>query len=118
METKMKTKLKLNDNVVVVSGSSKGKRGKILYINKTKGLVLVEGVNKKHKAVKASQENPKGGITQKEFPIQASNVMFFCDKCKKGVRLQVADSAGSSTDLTSKTKKDKSRKCSKCGKSY
>ena len=107
----MKTKLKKNDDVVVISGSSKGKRGKVLYINKAKGLVLVEGVNKKHKAVKASQENPKGGIVQKEYPIEASNVMFFCDKCKKGVRLQMVD-------LTDKTKKDKSRKCSKCGKSY
>ena len=109
METKTKTKLKKNDNVVVISGSSKGKRGKVLYINK--GLVLVEGVNKKHKSVKASQENPKGGVIQKEYPIEASNVMFFCDKCKKGVRLQMVD-------LTDKTKKDKSRKCSKCGKSY
>ena len=103
----MKTKLKINDNVVVVSGSGKGKRGRLLQINKTKGLALVEGVNKKHKAVKASQENPKGGITQREYPIQISNVMFFCDKCKKGVRLQIVDSADNKT---------KGRKCSKCGK--
>ena len=100
------TKLKVNDDVVVISGSSKGKRGKLLHINKAAGLVLVEGVNKKHKAVKASQENPKGGIFQKEYPVQASNVMFFCDKCKKGVRLQI-DSTG----------KEKTRKCSKCSKS-
>jgi len=103
----MKTKLKVNDNVVVISGSSKGKRGRLLKINSTKGLALVEGVNKKHKTVKASNENPKGGITQKEYPVQISNVMFFCDKCKKGVRLQIV----ASTD-----NKGKGRKCSKCDK--
>jgi large subunit ribosomal protein L24 len=103
----MKTRLKVNDNVVVISGSGKGKRGRLLKINKTKGLALVEGVNKKHKAVKATQENPKGGVTQKEYPIQISNVMFFCDKCKKGVKLQIVDATDD---------KGKGRKCSKCGK--
>ena len=106
LKCESKIKLKKNDDVVVISGSSKGKRGRVLHIDRGAGLVLVEGVNKKHKAVKPSQENQKGGIFQKEYPVQVSNVMFFCDKCKKGVKLQI-DAAG----------KEKSRKCSKCGKS-
>jgi len=102
----MNTKLKVNDNVVVISGSEQGRRGKILHLNRDKNRVIVEGVNKRQKFVRPSQENPKGGSITKEFPIHLSNVMYFCDKCKKGVRLSIAV-----------TDKDKSRVCSKCGKS-
>ncbi len=83
------TKLKKNDNVVVISGKDKGRRGKVLFIDTKKGRVIVEGVNKKKKYVRPSQENPKGGVISLEFPVHISNVMLFCEKCKKGVRLGV-----------------------------
>ena len=51
------TKLKKNDNVVVLSGADKGRRGKILFIDMKKGRVVVEGVNKKKKFVRPSQDN-------------------------------------------------------------
>ena len=102
----VKTKLKVNDNVVVVSGTERGKRGKILKVNKEKGRVIVEGVNKRNKFVRASQENPKGGMINIEFPIALSNIMIFCDKCKKPSRIGV------------EIKDDmKVRVCRKCGKS-
>ncbi len=101
------TKLKKNDNVVVLSGADKGRRGKILFIDMKKGRVVVEGVNKKKKFVRPSQENPKGGIISLEYPINISKVMVFCDKCKKGVRVGV------------QLKDDnKIRVCRKCGKSF
>jgi len=103
---KIKTNLKINDNVVVVSGNDRGKRGKILHFNRLKNRVVVEGINKIKRFVKPSQENPKGGVVVMEYPIHLSNVMFFCDKCKKGVRL-----AFEMTDSK------KTRKCGKCGKS-
>ena len=103
----MKTKLKTNDQVVVISGADRGKRGKILAISAKNGKVIVEGVNKKNKYIRASQENPKGGMITREYPVHISSIMYFCDKCKKGVRVQKITSDG----------KDTGRTCSKCGKS-
>ena len=54
------TKLKKNDNVVVISGADRGKKGKILFVDTSKGRVVIEGINKKKKFVRPSQENPKG----------------------------------------------------------
>jgi large subunit ribosomal protein L24 len=100
------TRLKKNDDVMVIAGTDKGKRGKILLVDPDKGRVVVEGINKKTKHVRASQDNPKGGILKIERPVDVSNVLFFCDKCKKGVR------------LGAKLKDDKKiRVCRKCGKS-
>jgi len=100
------TSLKKNDSVVVKSGAFKGKRGKILRINKDADRVIVEGVNKRNKYVRPTQEHPQGGVMNIEFPIHISNVMYFCDKCKKGIRIgyEIKDKA-------------KVRVCRTCGKS-
>ena len=67
--------VKKNDMVVVLSGEDKGKIGKVLATFPEKGRVLVEGINVIHKALRKSQNNPKGGIITKEAPIHASKVM-------------------------------------------
>jgi large subunit ribosomal protein L24 len=64
-----------NDMVVVLSGEDKGKIGKVLATFPEKGRVLVEGINVIHKALRKSQNNPKGGIITKEAPIHVSKVM-------------------------------------------
>ena len=51
--------------------------------------MIVEGINKRNKFVRPTQENPKGGSVNIEFPIALSNVMVFCEKCKKPVRLGI-----------------------------
>jgi large subunit ribosomal protein L24 len=102
----IRTRLKKNDEVMVLTGSDKGKRGRVLLVDLTKGRVLVEGINKKTKHVRATKENTKGGIMQMERPVAVSNVLFYCDKCKRGVRLGVE----------MKDQK-KIRVCRKCGKS-
>ena len=68
--------VKRNDMVVVLAGEFKGRQGKVLAAFPDKGRVLVEGVNVVHKAMRKSQDNPKGGITTKEAPIAASKVML------------------------------------------
>ena len=68
--------VKRNDMVVVLAGEFKGRQGKVLAAFPDKGRVLVEGVNVVHKAMRRSQDNPKGGITTKEAPIAASKVML------------------------------------------
>lgn len=70
-----KTKLKRNDEVVVISGKEKGKRGKILRIEIGKGRVYVEGINMVKKALRKSQRNPNGGIAEIEGSLHISNVM-------------------------------------------
>jgi large subunit ribosomal protein L24 len=67
--------VKKNDIVVVLSGEDKGKIGKVLATFPEKGRVLVEGINVIHKALRKSQNNPKGGIITKEGAIHISKVM-------------------------------------------
>jgi large subunit ribosomal protein L24 len=68
--------VKKNDVVFVLSGEEKGKSGKVLATYPEKGRVLVEGINIVHKAIRKSQEKPKGGIVTREAPIAASKVML------------------------------------------
>ncbi|GIX42830.1 MAG: 50S ribosomal protein L24 [Leptospiraceae bacterium] len=82
-----KTKLKVNDEVVVIAGKHKGKRGKILYIDRLRERVIVQGVNKIKKFVRPTQENPQGGQIEIEAPIHISNVMYYDPKIKRGVRI-------------------------------
>ena len=65
-----------NDSVKVISGSYKGQTGRVLKIISKNNRVLVEGINKVKKHMKPSQENPQGGIVEKELSIHISNVML------------------------------------------
>lgn len=74
-------KIRKGDDVMVIAGRDKGKRGTVLR-RVDKAHVVVEGVNrvKKHQ-----RPNPmkgmQGGIIDKDMPIDASNVMIVCDDC-------------------------------------
>ncbi|MCB1164708.1 MAG: 50S ribosomal protein L24, partial [Leptospiraceae bacterium] len=78
---------KIGDEVVVIAGKEKGKRGKILHIDRKNDRVYVEGVNKIKKFMRPTQENPQGGVIEVEAPMDLSNVLFYDSKKKKGVRL-------------------------------
>jgi len=67
--------VKKNDMVVVISGEEKGKVGKVLATYPEKKRVLIEGINLVHKALRKSQEKPKGGIITREAPMSVSKVM-------------------------------------------
>lgn len=77
------------DEVVVVTGVEKGARGKVLKVDRDKGRVIVEGINKAYKHVKRSQKNPQGGRLSKEMPIDVSNVMMICPQTGKRTRVGV-----------------------------
>jgi len=79
-------RLKKGDTVKVISGKEKGKTGKILRTISDKNQIIVEKLNitKRHKRPDAKG---KGGILEKEAPINASNVMFLCNKCETGVKI-------------------------------
>ena len=66
--------IKREQEVVVIAGAQKGKRGKVLEV-KAPEKILVEGVNLITKYERKTQENPEGGSIQREAPIHYSNVM-------------------------------------------
>jgi len=74
MAKQVKTHVKKNDEVVVISGNHKGKSGKVLQVFPEKQQVLVEGIRLIKKHARRSQDRPEGGIIEKEGPIHISNV--------------------------------------------
>jgi len=82
-------KLKVNDEVMVTTGKDAGKLGKIKKINWKQSKVYVTGVNMVKKTVKATQQNPAGGITNVEAAIHISNVSLLSPKTKKPTRVKI-----------------------------
>ncbi len=77
----MKTKLKKGDQVQIITGKDKGKKGRVLRIDRVTGRVIVEGLNMVKKTQRPKSQNDKGGIIEIEAAIEASNVMAVCKKC-------------------------------------
>ncbi len=98
--------IKVNDNVLVLTGKYKGKQGKVLATFPKKGTVVVEGVAIVHKHEKARKANETSRIVTEESPIDASNVEIVCDKCGKATRVGHSIVDGK-----------KIRICKKCGAS-
>ena len=69
-------KIKKGDTVQVISGNDNGKSGRIIKVFPLKEKVIVEGLNMVKKHARPTQENPQGGIMEKEAPIHISNVMI------------------------------------------
>jgi len=73
-------KVKKNDQVLIITGRDKGKRGRVIEVLTKEGKVIVEGVNIVKKAVRPNrQRGVSGGIVEKEAPLDASNVMVIVD---------------------------------------
>ncbi|NIQ01532.1 MAG: 50S ribosomal protein L24 [Nitrospinaceae bacterium] len=83
-----KLSLKKDDIVEVISGREKGKKGKVLALFQETGKLTIEKLNMVKKHMKPSAQNKQGGIVEKEGQIHISNVLLFCDKCGKGVRVK------------------------------
>jgi large subunit ribosomal protein L24 len=67
--------VKKGDDVVVIAGSEKGKRGKIITVLTAKQRVIVEGLKMMKKHTRKSQQNPNGAIIEREGSIHVSNVV-------------------------------------------
>jgi len=82
------TAIKKNDNVLVIAGRDRGKKGRVLRVIPDKGRVVVEGVNfiKRHTRPNP-QRNVKGGIVEREAPLHASNVQLVCPECSAATRV-------------------------------
>lgn len=82
-----KMNVKKGDMVIVIAGKDKGKTGKVLKSIPEKSRVIVEGVSMIKRHTKPSQQNPQGGIIEKEAAIHVSNVMPYDETNKKGSRV-------------------------------
>ena len=104
----MSLNIKKGDNVIVLTGKSKGEKGKVISVLTDKEMVVVEGLNKVTEHKKPRRSDEQGGIVTKEAPLHVSNVMLICPKCGKATR------TGTKT-YENDGKKVKVRICKKCG---
>jgi|SRR5579862_3932417 len=85
---RLESPLRKNDNVIVITGRDRGKRGRVLRVVPAKKRVIVEGVNFIKRHTKPNpQKNVKGGIVEREAPLSASNVQIVCSECGRPTRV-------------------------------
>ncbi len=83
-----RVRVKKNDQVLVTAGRDKGKRGRVIEVQRRTSRVVVEGVNMIKKAVKPNrQRGIAGGIVQREAPIHISNVLVLDPSSRKPTRI-------------------------------
>ena len=75
-----KIKIRIGDTVKIIAGDQKGSDGKVIKIFKANNTALIEGINMVKKHNKPSSNNPKGGITEKESPVNISNISLINSK--------------------------------------
>ena len=107
-----KMKLKKGDKVVVIAGTDKGAKGKILSIDSKNERVIVEGVNMVTKHEKARGGMQQGGIVHREAPIHISNVMYLHDgvPTRLGIKTEVKEENGKKTVVRSRIAKKSASK--------
>lgn len=103
-----KLNVRKGDTVKVLSGKDKGKTGEILRAMPKDGRVVVKGVAIMKKSMRPTQTNPRGGIIEKEAPINVSRVQLICPKCGKATRINHGKNAEGKTV----------RICKKCGAEF
>ncbi len=96
--------IKKNDNVIMLSGKDRGKKGKVLFVFPAEDKVVVEGLNLIARHQRAKKQGQKGRVVHKERAVNASAVQLVCSKCGKPTRI------GSRM-----VGKNKVRICKKCG---
>ena len=82
-----KMHVKTGDTVVVLSGTEKGKKGKVVAVNPKESKVIIEKVNLVSKHVKPRRMGEQGGIVEAEGAMYASKVQVVCPHCKKATRV-------------------------------
>jgi len=80
-------KVRKNDNVVVIAGKDRGKKGKVRQALPKENRVVVEGVNMVKRHMRPRGTARQAGIIEREAPIHVSNVMLLCTKCNRPTRI-------------------------------
>lgn len=79
--------IRKNDNVLIVAGKDRGKKGRVRFVYPKNNRILVEGVNfiKMHSRARAQVK--QAGIIEREAPVHISNAMLICSRCNQPVRV-------------------------------
>ena len=85
-------KIKKGDMVQIITGKDKGKNGRVIKVLIPKDRIIVEGLNMVNKHQRPTQDNPQGGIVQKEASIHISNVMLMYKNKPTRVSYKILDS--------------------------
>ncbi len=93
-------RVKRNDQVVVIAGKDRGKKGKVLTIQTERQRAVVEGLNLVKRHMRKSQNAPQGSIVSRENPIPLDRLLPVCPKCNRGVKVGFKkESDGSKTRI-------------------
>ncbi len=80
-------KIKKGDNVIVLTGKSRGVKGKVARAMPASGRVIVEGANIAKCRQRPRKQGEKGQVLERAMPMAVSNVALLCSHCNKGVRV-------------------------------
>jgi large subunit ribosomal protein L24 len=103
-------KIKVGDNVRVITGTNKGKEGKVLKIFRKDNRVVIDGINIVKKHVKPNRTNETGGILEVEAPIHISNVKVLTKEVKKEEKVKAKEVKKEEKAKAKKTTKKASTK--------
>lgn len=79
-------KIKKGDNVIVIAGKDKGRKGKVLRVLPEEGKIVVENINRAIKHIRPKKQGEKGQRVEMPVPFNISNVKLICPKCGKPTR--------------------------------
>lgn len=99
----MKFHVKKNDEVIVIAGDDKGKKGRVIDVDRVKSRVFVDGVNLNSKHTKPNAKNPNGGIVKTPGSVHISNVQLISDG--KATRVGRKEEKGKTVRVSKKTGK-------------
>ena len=98
-------RIRKNDQVIVIAGKDKGKKGKVLRVFPDSGRAVIEHINVVKKAKRRTQQDPQGGFVEIEASIHLSNVMILDKKTNKPTRVGVfVNKDGSRSRISKKSK--------------
>lgn len=98
--------IRKGDLVYVLAGDDKGKTGRVLEVQRTKGRAIVEGVNIITKATKPTAQYPQGGLVKKEAPINISNLNLVDPKTGKPTRISIKRENGKVVRISKKSNQE------------
>ena len=110
--------IRKDDIVEIITGDDKGKRGRVLRVNRDAGKLVVEGVNRVYRHLKPSRRNPQGGRLSKEMPVDASNVALIDPTTNRPTRVGVRYLEDGSKELFAKKSGARIRLLSKANPKY
>lgn len=95
-------KIKVSDEVIVIAGKDKGKKGTIKSLNFKRKTAIVDGVNMVKKSIKPTQENPNGGFSDMEKGINLSNISIVSPKTGGATRVRIEVKDGKKVRVATK----------------